>query len=111
MQIPRFARDDKPLGVLALMHPHSPGGFRKNLLRNFAQRYMKLKHRRFRTAPPPCHVPVCADKLDLRPRREIQQQRNFLAIELLRESDDRFGIPRRAIRRPVYADVRAIPAQ
>jgi hypothetical protein len=46
-----------------------------------------------------------ADKLDLWTRRQIEQQRNFFAIELLRKRRDRLGIPRRTIRRPVDNDI------
>src|SRR6266853_799864 len=46
-----------------------------------------------------------AHKLDLRPRRQIEQQRNFLAIKFLRKSHDWLGIPRRAIRRSEDADI------
>ena len=88
-----------------LLRAHSPGGFREDLLRDFPQRDVEFEHRRFRPAAPPAHLPMRADKLDLWPRRQVEQQRNFLAIELLRKSRDRLGIPRRTIRRPVDADI------
>ena len=84
----------------SLLNAHSPGGFRENFLRDFPQRDVEFEHGRFRPASPPGYFPMRADKLDLSPRRQIEQQRNFLAIKFLRKSRDRLGIPRRAIRRP-----------
>src|SRR5713101_5175870 len=76
------------------LRAHAPRRLRENLLRHFPQRDAELEHGRYRPAPPPAHLPMSADKLDLRPRRQIEQQRNFLAIKLLRKSHDRLGIPR-----------------
>src|SRR5450756_2692052 len=91
------SQDDKrQRGVIwpSLLRAHSPGSFREDFLRDFAQRDVEFEHGRFRAAAPPGHFPMSADKLDLWPRRQIEQQRNFLAIELLRKSRNRLGIPR-----------------
>ncbi len=87
------------------MPARSPGGFREDFPRDFPQRDVEFEHGRFRPAPPPGYSPMRADELDLWPRRQIEQQRNFLAIKPLRKSRDRLGIPRGAIRRPVDADI------
>ena len=76
-----------------LMCAHSPGGFGEDFLRNFPQRDVEFEHGRFRAAPPSGNFPMCADELDIWPCRQVEQERNFLAIKLLRKSRDRFGIP------------------
>src|SRR5258708_24901775 len=66
---------------------------------------MEFEHGSFRPASPATHVPMRADKPDLWPRRQIEQKRSFLAINLLRKSRDRLRIPRGAIRRPEDTDI------
>src|SRR5271156_5580804 len=82
----------------SLLRAHAPGGFGENLPRNLPQRDVEFEHGRFRSAPPPARFPMCAHKLEFRPGGQIEQQRSFLAIKLLRESRDRLWIPGRAIR-------------
>jgi hypothetical protein len=90
---------------LTLLQAHAPGRLGQDFLWDFPQSDAEFEHGRFRPAAPPSHFPMGTDELDLWPCRQIEQQRNFLTIELLWKSRKRFGIPRRAIRRTEDADI------
>src|SRR5258708_26940378 len=51
---------------------------------------------------------MSAHELHLRVRRQVQQQRRLLTIELLRKSHDRLRAPCRTIGRSVNADVEGL---
>src|ERR1700757_818493 len=76
-----------------------------NVRRNFLERDAEFKHGSLGSAPPARDLPMGTHKLHVRMLPQVEQQRSLAGIELLAESGDRFGVPRRSISRTKDADV------